>query len=385
MGPHKFLIFSGCRADYGLIRWVFLEANRTHNTQAFLLRMNTSEDFQLIKPFAESGESLIQLAPRQSINGSLIHIEQEEILLSYNAVISRTFTALRDLNCDCLVVLGDRLEMHAAVIAAAVLCKPVVHLCGGDVGEGTIDNSVRAAVTQMSSLHLVTSEDARARVVRFGIEGSRVFNTGSLAIDGWLHRNRRSRVDILDSLGFGSDVNFCVVTIHPCPFDSTPFPQIAETLDSLVSDLVARGLKVVFTLPNQDLGSREISNFLIQLYRSFPDDVRLFEKVGHDNYLGLLEHAKVCIGNSSSGVYEAPLARTPTVDIGIRQRGRLRGDSVVSCGWSPAEVRRAINRTLNERFEFTYPYGDGPASKRIVREILKFLSEHPGRGSWTRN
>jgi len=373
--PLRLLIFSGSRADYGLIRWVYLEANRTHNVQANLLRLINENEFQLIGPFVEADESPIQVTPIGKCREPSTSSEEKELLLSYSAVMSQTYDSLNDLKCDGLVVLGDRLEMNAAVIAASIMRKPIVHLCGGDVGEGTIDNSIRAAVTQMSSLHLVTSEDARARVLGLGVSSSRVVNTGSLAIDGWLHRNRKSKSDIVKLLGFATEVDYGLVTIHPCPLDVTPFHQIAEAVEALLAEFTSRDLKTVVTLPNQDLGSREISDFLANVAARFPDDVRLFEKVGHDNYLSLLEHAELCAGNSSSGLYEAPLARTPTLDIGIRQRGRLRGDSVVSSGWSPAEIKRGIALALGSRFEFTYPYGHGASSGRIVKEIVRFFSE----------
>lgn len=282
--------------------------------------------------------------------------------------------ALSELQPQMLLILGDRYEIFAAAQAALIAGVPVAHIAGGDISEGAFDDAIRHAISKLSHLHFTTNSDAMRRVVQLGEPQDRVFNFGSPGIDALLETGRMDRQALEDKLDFRLRTRNLAITFHPATLDpSDPEGQVAPLLDAL--DTFDGDTGLVFTGANADSGGQRI-NECLQSYVRTRENACFSMSLGQVAYYSLVEQADLVIGNSSSGLYEAPSLNTPSLDIGIRQQGRLRGPSVTHTENDAARIRDAILSLLaNPPDDFSSPYGDGTASQRIVEVLLGI--EHP--------
>ena len=247
--------------------------------------------------------------------------------------------ALDRLKPDLLLLLGDRFEILAAAQAALVARLPVAHLCGGDVTEGAFDEAIRHAITKMAHLHFATNEPAARRLRQLGEDPDRVFAVGSPGIDYLLRAPPLSGDELARATGLDAGRRLLLVTFHPATLGAG---AALDELEELLAALAALGgdIQLAFTRPNADTDGRALAQRL-ERFVAAQANARLFAALGSRVYASLLRRAEAVIGNSSSGLYEAPSVGTPTVDIGDRQRGRLKAESVISC---PARARRHRRR-----------------------------------------
>jgi UDP-N-acetylglucosamine 2-epimerase (non-hydrolysing)/GDP/UDP-N,N'-diacetylbacillosamine 2-epimerase (hydrolysing) len=288
--------------------------------------------------------------------------------------------ALDQLRPDLLLVLGDRFEILAAVQAALVARIPVAHIAGGDTTEGAFDEAIRHSITKMSHLHFVTNHVAARRVRQLGEDPRTIHLVGSPGLDQikWLALLDR------DQLARELDFTFCrrnlLVTYHPVTLDAgssdIQFRALLDALDALGPDV-----GIIFTKPNADTGGRIIIN-MIDAFVTSRSHARVYTSLGQLRYLSVLAQVDVIVGNSSSGLYEAPTLKKPTVNIGDRQKGRLQADSVLNCPASSKEIEQTIRQSFNHDCSMTVnPYGDGESSPRIVSilrevEFAGLLKKH---------
>lgn len=278
--------------------------------------------------------------------------------------------ALTELRPDVLVLLGDRYEIFAAAQAAMFAGVPVAHLAGGDVTEGAFDEAIRHSITKMAHLHFVTNADSGRRVCQLGEDPQRVFNVGATSLDSVAEVPRLSRSELESDLGFAFRQRNVVATFHPVTLEARPSSQqFAELLGALDDCGAGSDLGVVFTAPNADTEGLDVMAML-QEWASGRDGIIVRKSLGLARYYSVLENVDAVIGNSSSGLYEAPSFGIPTVNIGDRQRGRSCAESVLHC----EADRKIIAETLREALAMdctgvTNPYGDGKASARILRKI----------------
>jgi GDP/UDP-N,N'-diacetylbacillosamine 2-epimerase (hydrolysing) len=279
--------------------------------------------------------------------------------------------ALEQLKPDLMLVLGDRFEIFSAVAAATVARVPVAHLHGGEATEGLIDEAMRHCITKMSHLHFVAAGEYRRRVIQLGEHPDRVFHVGGLGIDNINRMQLLDRPDLEKSLGFGLGPKNLLVTFHPVTLeDSTSTCQMKELLAALgeLSDT-----HLIFTMPNADTDGRVLFD-MIQHFIVEHRNARAFTSLGQLRYLSCIQHVDGVIGNSSSGLTEVPSFRKGTINIGDRQRGRIKAHSVIDC----VPERNAILATLRQLYSTEFqnivatvknPYGDGGASRRIVNTL----------------
>jgi len=266
---------------------------------------------------------------------------------------------------DLLLVPGDRYEMLGVAQAALVGRIPVAHLFGGDVTEGAFDESIRHAITKMAHVHFVTNEAARRRVCQLGEDPRRVHLVGSPGLDTIATFAPMGRRAFFERLGLAERPSLALVTFHPPTLDETAGTEQMQTLLGTLAEL-GPDVAIVLTGSNADTQGRAMSALARHFAETHAGAVYR-ESLGHELYLTALAHARIVIGNSSSGLYEAPSFRIPTVNIGDRQRGRLRADSVVDCGSEASEIGAAIRTALElDCSAVVNPYGDGRASERIV-------------------
>lgn len=266
---------------------------------------------------------------------------------------------------DLLMLLGDRYEMLAAANAALVMGIPMAHLCGGDVTEGAYDDSIRHALTKMAHLHFVTNADAARRVVQLGEDPARVHDVGSSGLDFIRTFTPMARAELAAQIGVDPARPWLLVTFHPVTRDARPSGEQLNALLDALEPLLADH-DVVITQPNADNEGLTLT-LRIEAWVAGHHHARLFASLGHARYLSAMRHAAAVIGNSSSGLYEAPSFAVPTVNIGTRQQGRPRAASVIDCPPEREAIAAAIGKALAmDCSGVTNPYGDGHASERIV-------------------
>jgi UDP-hydrolysing UDP-N-acetyl-D-glucosamine 2-epimerase len=256
----------------------------------------------------------------------------------------QTFGKIRP---DLLVVLGDRYEMLAAALAALPFKMPVAHLSGGELTQGAIDDSIRHSITKLSHLHFTTTETYAQRVIQMGEDPARVFVSGEPALDDILTEPQLTPSEIQHQFGVDVERPFLLVTFHPVTLE---YEQTEWQTNELLAAIQATGLFIVFTMPNADTAGRIISARIRQWIQLHPDMGIAIESFGPEAYHSVLARAIAVVGNSSSGIIEAPSFRVPTVNIGTRQKGRIRAANVIDVRYDRSEILAAISQAASIEF-----------------------------------
>ena len=360
---------SGTRAEYGLLRWV-MEEIRSHpnlRLQIIATGMHLSPEFGLTHREIEADGFAID----RKVEMLLSSDTPTGVAKSMGLGMIGFADALAQLEPDLMLVLGDRFEIFAAVSAAMVARIPVAHVHGGEATEGVIDESIRHSITKMSHLHFVAADEYRRRVVQLGEQPDRVFLVGGIGIDNIKRLTLLDRPALEASLGFKLGSRNLLVTFHPVTLETaTSGEQMYELLAALDG---LRDTHIIFTMPNADTDGRTLID-QIEQFTATHSTAKAFTSLGQLRYLSAIRHVDGVVGNSSSGLTEVPTFQKGTVDIGDRQRGRLRAESVIGC----APERRAIRRAIDEMYSASFqgrlqavrnPYGDGGASTQIVSTL----------------
>jgi len=305
--------------------------------------------------------------------------------VSRAAIMANTLSgmakAFSDLRPDAVLILGDRYEMLAVASAASVMHLPIIHIAGGEITEGALDDSFRHAITKLSSLHLTATDEYRKRVIQMGEDPSIVINTGAIGVWNAMNMPKMDADEISQSLAFDvSRKPLAIVTYHPATNDDIPpLVRLGALLDALDR---FPDLNLVITAPNNDSGGEAILEALMKYADDRKTRAVAVRSLGARRYHSLLRCTSLVIGNSSSGIVEVPSAGIPTVDIGMRQRGRLAAPSVIHCGDSADEIADAINKALSPEMQALArraenPYGKPDTCRLMVEAIEKFVSSLP--------
>ena len=280
--------------------------------------------------------------------------------------------ALSRVRPDILLVLGDRVEMHAAAIAAVPLRIPIAHIHGGELTQGAIDDALRHSMTKLSHLHFVSTAEYGRRVAQMGEESWRILVSGAPSLDNLQQTKLLTGSEFERQFSVPSGRDFLLVTYHPATLDAVPVEQrFQEVLDALEG----AGSTILFTSANADAGGHAI-NRMIREYVDRHRNARLVENLGTQGYFSAMSLAAAMVGNSSSGIIEAASFHLPVVNIGIRQQGRVAGGNVIHTGNSQAEIASAIQKARSPEFRSQIastanPYGDGRAAEKIVERLEK--------------
>ncbi|MBE3119316.1 MAG: UDP-N-acetylglucosamine 2-epimerase (hydrolyzing) [Candidatus Atribacteria bacterium] len=268
---------------------------------------------------------------------------------------------------DILLVLGDRFEMHAAALAALPFNIPVAHIHGGEVTQGAMDDALRHSLTKLSHLHFVSTPEYALRVAQLGEEGWRITVSGAPSLDNLLAMALPTREQLETQFGFCLQPAPLLVTFHPVTLE---FEQTEWQIAELTAALNLLDVPVIFTMPNADTRNGIIRHHIAEYVRAHTSAWSV-ENFGTQNYFGVMQFAAAMVGNSSSGIIEAPSFKLPVVNIGTRQAGRMRAANVVDVGYARGEIVAGVRRAMAPEFhaklrDLVNPYGDGHAAERIV-------------------
>lgn len=273
---------------------------------------------------------------------------------------------------DCVVVLGDRTEMLGVCSAAMNAGVPIAHLHGGELTEGAVDDCVRHSITKMAYLHFPSTEVYRKRIIQMGEAPERVFNVGALSVENILHVPLLDRDEIRRETEIPAGVPYAVVTFHPVTLESG---SEREQVKQLIAAMERKNeFFYLITKANADAGGDTV-NALLEDFASRSANARLVDSLGMRRYLSAVCHAAFVLGNSSSGIVEAPSLGTPTVNIGDRQKGRLMADSIVSCQPEADDILRAMALAAGMEHKPSFLYGNGETSEKIVDIMKKTFGE----------
>lgn len=368
----KVCIVTGTRAEYGLLYWLMRHIKEDKNLQLQIIATGAhlSPEFGLTYRAIEKDGFKID--------------EKVEMLLSSDTAIgigksmglgtigfAEAFDRLKP---DIIAVLGDRFEVLCAAQAALVAKIPVAHIHGGEITQGAIDDAIRHSVTKMSHLHFVAAEPYRKRVVQLGEDPRKVFNFGAIGIDNIKKLKLLGKKEFEKSIGFTLGRPTFLVTYHPLTLSK-------RSSESLTTELLCAldefgGAKIIFTMPNADADGRVIFKMIEEYAAKDPEKAVVYKSLGQLKYLSALEHVDAVVGNSSSGLIEAPALGKPAVNIGDRQKGRLRASTVIDCKEDRASIKAAVKKALSPQFQrslrkISSPYGYGDCSYRIKEQLKK--------------
>jgi len=365
----KILAITGTRADWGLLAPV-LDVLRDDDrfelkivaTGQHLMRGSTS-----LEAIAADGH-----VPAYRIELGLdVDDSPPALARGMGAAVAGVGAALEDARPELVLALGDRYEILAAVQAAVVARVPIAHMCGGDVTEGAIDDSIRHAITKLTAIHFPTNEESARRIVQMGEDPARVHNVGSTGIDRIASLEPMAREDFFDAVGLAPREHNFIVTFHPATLSAAPLAE-AEAMLHALKEFPDAGL--IFTGSNADPDARAIDAVIMRYIESREGAV-FHGSLGSRRYFSALAHCDLVIGNSSSGVMEAPSFKLPTINIGDRQARRPRAASVIDCAPEPEAIADAIRAGLElDCGNVENPYGDGRSAERIVAILAELGS-----------
>jgi UDP-hydrolysing UDP-N-acetyl-D-glucosamine 2-epimerase len=375
----RICVITTSRADYGLLYWLMKEIDR---------------DPDLTLQVAATG---LHLSPELGLTVRAIHRDglkisrQVEMLLGSDTATGAVKSigvgliafadTLKDLHPQMIVLLGDRYELLAVAIAALLLRIPVAHIHGGETSQGAVDEAVRHAVTKMAALHFPATEAYRRRIIQMGEDPARVFNFGAPGLDTLYRIRMMDRKELQDHLGFDLTGRVALVTYHPVTLEKD---NARAQIKNVLIAIQKSGLKAVFTKANGDPQGLLINRAVKTFCDRNPSRFRLYDNLGQKAYLSVLKNLYLMIGNSSSGLTEAPSFGLPVVNIGDRQKGRMKAKNVIDVGYGVGEIVRGIQAACSDEFReriqgIQNPYDrfrDGKTSFRI-KEILKKIELSP--------
>jgi len=372
MNKRKICVVTGTRAEYGLLYWLMkeIEEDDELDLQLIVTGMHLCEEFgntyqEIEKEFTIDKKVDIGLHDDTSIG----------ICKSMGLAQTRFAQSFDELQPDMIVILGDRFEMFAVASCAMILNLPIAHLHGGELTQGVYDDAIRHSITKMSHLHFTATQEYQKRVIQLGEDPKRVFNVGGLGIDNIKKMHLLSKEEFEESIDFKLNQKNLLVTFHPVTLEKdSSSVQFQELLNALY---MLENTHIIFTKANADTDGRIINKMIDTYVMENKKNTVSFASLGQLRYLSSLQFVDAVVGNSSSGLLEAPSFKIVTINIGNRQQGRLKSRSVIDCDPNNKSILTAINSvytkgTKTKLEEAINLYGCGGASVKIKEEIKSF-------------
>lgn len=363
----KICIVTGTRAEYGLLKPLIEGVRREADwkLQMVVTGAHLSPEFgSTYKQIEEDGVVI-----DKKIEMLLSADSPTSIIKSIGLGMIGLADALSELSPDLIMVLGDRYELLAVVSAALILKIPIAHLHGGEITEGAYDDAIRHAITKISNIHFTSTGAYKTRIIQMGENPAHVHNVGAIGLDNIKFLNLLNKEELEASLGLKFAKYNYLAAFHPATLDNTPPIDQFETL--LQAILLDTDSYFIFTKSNADTYGREINQRIDKFVAQHPDKAIGFTSLGSLRFLSLLKICTGIIGNSSSGIIEAPSLGTPTINIGDRQKGRMQAASIINVPVDAEKILLAIQKTKEPTFQasaeiISNPYGNGSTTEKIL-------------------
>ncbi|WP_353663234.1 UDP-N-acetylglucosamine 2-epimerase [Hydrogenimonas sp. SS33] len=364
----KICVVTGTRAEYGLFYPILKKIQKSEKLQLQLVvtTMHLAPQFgYTLRQIEEDGFKI-----DETVENLLCADTKSSVAKSTGMATLLLSDVYRRLQPDSVLLLGDRYETLAAATSALLMNIPIAHIHGGEITEGAVDEQIRHAITKMSHLHFTATETFRQRLIRMGENPAKVFTVGAPGLDNILSLPLPSKEELEESLQWHFGEKTVLFTYHPVTLSSV---DTSKEIHDILLALERTGYSVLFTYANADEGGHIINEAIEKFCHMNPEKYKVVKNLGQKRYLAAMKYADILVGNTSSGIIEAASFKKPVVNIGDRQRGRLRNDNTIDC--KPHEVEQAVTKALSADFlkkcaTSTNVYGDGHASERIV-EILE--------------
>lgn len=364
------LVVTGTRSEYGLLYWTMkeIENDKDLNLQLIVTGNHLVDDYgYTVKTIRNDGFNI-----DEEIDMIINSNNKSSIVKSMGLELIQMAQAFDRLKPDILLVLGDRYEIFVAATCAMMMNIPIAHMNGGESTEGAVDEQIRHAITKMSHIHFPGAEYYKERIIKMGEEDWRTFNVGQSGLENIRRLSLLTKTEVEMELGLSLSKNTFLITYHPVTLD---IENVEEQIDNLLCAISKFDVNYVFTYPNADFGSKTIID-KINIFKDSNENAYIFHSLGQKRYLSLMKYADVMIGNSSSGIIEASIFKMPVVNIGDRQKGRLRSENIIDVSYNENDIVKGIDMALYD-LEFKSSlsniknvYGDGNTS-RYIADILK--------------
>lgn len=365
----KICVVSTSRADYGLLFWLLKEIEKSRFLELSLVLSGSHLEERLGLTYKEIERDFKHF---YKVPLGLENDDETALCLAFSAGVAGFSKVLEQIRPDIMVLLGDRYEMLSAGVAGMLRAVPLAHIHGGESTQGAIDEGIRHALTKMSHIHFCATSLYKKRIIQLGENPAMVYNVGGLGVENIKRLELLSKKDFENSLGFKLGKKNILVTFHPQTIEkksaSKEFSQILNALDSL------KDTHFIFTGANADNGGK-IINEMAQSYCLKNQEKAIFVmSLGQLRYLSAIKHADIVLGNSSSGISEAPSLKKATINIGNRQKGRIKAPSIIDVKCDKSAILKAIKKAYSKDFQAKLksvknPYDSGFASKKIIKVL----------------
>lgn len=368
---YKVCVITAARSEYGLLQWLITDIANDPIFESSLIVTGSHLSPQqglTFRQIEEDGHCITRKVEYLLDSNSALGVAKSAGLcgLSFADV-------LNDLSPDILIVLGDRYELLPICTSALLQNIPIAHISGGDVTEGAIDNQIRNAITMMASIHFPGTQESAENIERMRGSNENIFNVGEPGLETFRRRRLLNRKELAVSLGIDQTKKWIICTLHPETMETREYNLLmAKNMIEAVRSIA--DCEVIITAANADLGGTEMNDYFRQACESLTN-FHFIHSLGQHRYLSIMKEAYAMIGNTSSGIVEAPFLGIPVVNLGNRQLGRHLCDNIISVkGNSLEDLLEAINKIPDERIDPDHYFGDGETSKKIIIHLKDFLS-----------
>ena len=371
MRKRKICVFTGTRAEYGILSPLMKEIKNDTGLELGII----VSGMHLLAKFGNTYKEIEKdgFFINEKAKMPLISDTEEDVANAIGKGIITITSAIKKIKPDILVLLGDRFECLAAAISAMILRIPIAHIHGGEVTEGVVDEAIRHSITKMSHFHFVSCREYALRVRQLGENPKKIFKVGALGLDNIKAKKLMTKEDIQKKINFKCNKKNLLITYHPVTLEKNmaqfQFANLLEILDC------QKDTNLIFTKANADMGGGVINSLIDDYVKNNKNKAIAFISMGQENYLSTMKYMDGVVGNSSSGIIEAPSFKVGTIDIGDRQKGRIKADSVISCLPEIKSFKRAFIKLYSKDFQkklkqVKNPYGLGGTAVKI-KNILK--------------
>ena len=364
----KIAIFTTTRAEFGIFTSLIKEFSSDSEIEVLLFVGGTHLAI-------EHGKTINEISNQFTITSIFDYLLNEDNPYSLTKSLGvETFelaNIFKNYNFDAVCILGDRYELFPIVQTSILFKKPIIHLHGGEKSEGAIDEQIRHMITKASHLHFVACDDYAQNIIKMGEEKFRVHNTGALSVDNMQNLKLKNKNELFQELGLNPDLKTIIMTYHPVTLEAEIIVQ--QQIKNVFEALANFNLQVMITAPNIDANREEISEIISKEVAN-NNNYFYVESLGMKSFHNLMKFSEFIIGNSSSGIIETPFYKKPTINIGIRQNGRMRHESIIDTDYLVESIKIGIEKALSNDFnskisDMKYKFGTGNVAKKMLSII----------------